>query len=510
MSAPLVAALLTLTGVVHAWGMGRAPGLTDDEGTYVAQAWAVLTRGSLSHYTYWYDHPPLGWVQIAGWVGLTGGFHANTLAVVSGRGLALLAALVSAGQVFLLGRRLGFTRTTAAVAVLVFALCPLALSQQRLVLLDNLAVPWLLGALVLAASPARRLWAFAASGMCFAVAVLTKETFLLLLPAVVWLVWERSDRRTRRFCLTAFFAAFVLLVTFYPLFALLKGELWPSAGRVSLFDALRFQLFTRPSSGSVLTSGTPARALLDSWLASDPWLLGAAALALPAGLALRRLRPIAVGLAVMAVFLLRGGYLPGPYVLVALPLAAVLVAGVGEALWRWPRSASGRAGPALTGRRLGRAAVVSALVVAGALVAPRWFQADHRLMTADHVTPVRRAEAWLAGRVPHRATMIIDDSVWVDLVDRGFDPNRIVWFQKLDFTQNIDPSITRRFPQGWRAFDYVVETPVLRGTLSSFPGQMTDLRTALAHSRVVASFGRGPDRVDVRRIEPPGPGGASA
>src|SRR6267154_524145 len=43
----------------------RFPALADDEGTYVAQAWALRTRGSLSHYTYWYDHPPLGWMQLA-------------------------------------------------------------------------------------------------------------------------------------------------------------------------------------------------------------------------------------------------------------------------------------------------------------------------------------------------------------------------------------------------------------------------------------------------------------
>ena len=46
------------------------PAATDDEGTYLAQAWAVQHGQGLAHYTYWYDHPPLGWIQLAGlsWV----------------------------------------------------------------------------------------------------------------------------------------------------------------------------------------------------------------------------------------------------------------------------------------------------------------------------------------------------------------------------------------------------------------------------------------------------------
>src|SRR5690349_20371986 len=41
------------------------PMASDDEGTYLAQAWAVATGKGLAHYTYWYDHPPLAWIQLA-------------------------------------------------------------------------------------------------------------------------------------------------------------------------------------------------------------------------------------------------------------------------------------------------------------------------------------------------------------------------------------------------------------------------------------------------------------
>src|SRR6185369_6330930 len=348
---------------------------------------AVLERGALSHYTYWYDHPPLGWVQLAGWLGLSGGIGRASTAIAAARQVVLVAHLVSAALLFVLARRLRLSRAASTGAVLLFALSPLAVSMQRMVLLDNLALPWLLGALVLAASPKQRLGAVAASGACLAVAVLTKETFLLLVPVVVWLAWTRADPRTRRFCLAAFAASFTLLVAMYPLYALLKGELVPGPDRVSLFDAISFQLFTRPSSGSVFDPSSSAHATVAAWLDLDAWLLVAGLVALPVACCIRRLRPIAAGVVLLVVVLVRGGYLPGPFVIVVLPLAALLVAGVADALWRTP---------GVVGLLpVGRVVVLAALVVAGAVVAPQWASADRELATADHMTQVLNAERWL-------------------------------------------------------------------------------------------------------------------
>jgi hypothetical protein len=47
----LLVALLALVAVVHATGMTHAPPRSDDEGTYVAQAWAVQHWRTLAHYT---------------------------------------------------------------------------------------------------------------------------------------------------------------------------------------------------------------------------------------------------------------------------------------------------------------------------------------------------------------------------------------------------------------------------------------------------------------------------
>src|SRR5690242_14055748 len=80
---------ITLLLVVVAFARGynafHYPYYESDEGTYMSQAWAVLHLGELAPYTYWYDHAPGGWLQIAVWSLLTGGFTTFGAPVNSGR-----------------------------------------------------------------------------------------------------------------------------------------------------------------------------------------------------------------------------------------------------------------------------------------------------------------------------------------------------------------------------------------------------------------------------------------
>jgi hypothetical protein len=46
--------VLALIGFLHGWNIAGWPLFSnDDEGTYYAQAWAVLNKSELAHYTYW-------------------------------------------------------------------------------------------------------------------------------------------------------------------------------------------------------------------------------------------------------------------------------------------------------------------------------------------------------------------------------------------------------------------------------------------------------------------------
>lgn len=499
----VVTALLAVVAAVHGFGMDANPAPIDDEGTYVAQAWAVQVHHALTPYTYWYDHPPLGWIQIAAWTWLSHGFRAGQPAVEAGRQFMLMADLASAALLFLVARRFGMRRGWAGAVVLIWALSPLAISYQRLVYLDNVATPWLLAALALALTPRRQLWAYASAGACLAVAVLSKETVLVYGPALVVLVWQSADRKTRAFCLTALGVTFALVTLAYPLYALLKGELLPGPGHVSLFDAVRFQLTGRTGSGSLLDPHSPAHALVSGWLGQDPWLLGAGYVLLPVALWIRRLRPLAVALAVPGLVALRGGYLPEPYVIGLLPFAALVVGGVADRAWRRPRRSTSER--ALTW--VGRARRTLVLCVAGAAVfsaAPAWAHGVHRLTTTDTWGPLHQSEAWIEANVSRRDRVLVDDTMWVDLVEHGFNPRLgVVWFYKLGFSNNLDPSVTRRLPDGWRDFDYVVSTPSMRGALVQTPGRLPQITAALTRSTTVAAFGTGPDRIEIRRIHTP-------
>jgi hypothetical protein len=493
-SVPIVVALLIIAAVVLGSDITHYPGFTDDEGTYTAQAWAVLTQGTLAHYTYWYDHPPLGWLQLAFLMRIVGPFLPGSGAVAAARSLMLLPALASAALVYALARRLSLRRAFAAAAVLLFVLSPLAITSLRQVYLDNLATPWLLGAFVLGASPSRRLWAYAGSGACFAVAVLTKETALLALPGLGLLVLQRADRRTRAFCLAAFALWFGLIALGYPLYALLKGELFPGPGHVSLLEALTFQLYRRPGTGDPFASSSAAHHLIAGWLQTDSWLLALGIGLVPAALAVRRLRPVGLVLAVFTLTTLHGGYLPQPFVISLLPFCALTIAGVLDACWNQSARSAGRT-------RLRRVVVVAVAVGLVAIAGPRWQLGDAYAMRADQTKPEYAAERWIAAHLNRRARVLVDDTLYVDLVRMGFAQRfGVVWFYKMDFTTNLDPSIVRHLPQGWRSFDYVVSTPVIRSALSQTRGGLEQVRLLLQNSRPLVTFGGGSEGVEVRRV----------
>ena len=489
-SLAVAAAVVLAVGVVHWIGYDRYPArLTDDEGTYVSQAWAVQSWHTLAHYTYWYDHPPFGWITIAGYTWLTRAFERLPTAVTAGREAMLWAKLVSAALLYLLGRRLGFGRVAAAGAVLLFGLCPLGLLFQRMVFLDNLAVVWVLAALALAVSPRRSLAAAAGSAVCFGLAVLSKETVLVLFPALLVLLWQHTSPQTRRYGLPLFLTLFGGVLLFYPLYALLKNELFEGPGHVSLLWAAKWQLFERPPSGSILDPASDSRGIVRFWFDQDPWLLVGATLLIPAGLGLRRTRAVTLALAIQVAMLFRGGYLPYPYVIAVVPFAALVVAGVADQLWHG--ALAGR----VPVRRAGQ--VVVALGVAAGLVlgGPGWNRGLRRAMTEDDSQPPKQALAWVLANAPPRSQLLVDDNLWTDLARNGFTPNPI-WFHKLD----LDPAIRGRDPGRWRDIDYVVLGQLPPAVLRDLPL----VTTAIRHSEVVASFGDG--EITIRRVVKHGAG----
>ena len=496
-----------VVAVVHGHGMYTAPIRFDDEGTYVAQAQAVLTQGRLAPYTYWYDHPPLGWLVLAGWLGGPGAlWHAPNL-IGSGRQLMLVLDLVSVALVVVLGRRLGLGRLTAGAAALLYALTPLGLTYHRMVLLDNIATPLVLGAFVLALSPRRRLVCALTSGVLLASAVLVKETTLLLAPFVLWTLWQGFGGTTRRMSLAVFTLGVTLPVTLYPFYALTNDELLPGVGHVSLWAGIYFQLVGRQSSGSVFDVSSDAHAVAHGWMSVDPHLiLAAAALVLPA-LTVRRLRPVAAALLFSGLAVLRPGYLPVPYIVAPMPLAALVVAGVtGMSVTWWVRrvrgvSAAGRATSNVARRRgAAQALILVSLGVLGAAVVPGvhaaatdWYYRDVSLMQTNFDRPYLDSTAWIEANVPRTATLLVDDVTWTSLLQAGYPQDRLIWFTK----PNVDPEVDQRVPS-YRSVDYVINSDIMR-TSRQTSGTVRD---ALTHSTAVASWGSGSNQIVVRKVGP--------
>jgi hypothetical protein len=486
---------LTPTAVVHAWGMERFPSFFDDEGAYVSQAYAVDKLHALAPYTYWYDHPPLGWILLGGWAKLVPMFSSTSSSIASARVFVFLLFIVSAAFLYGVARRLSLSPAMSALAVALFALSPLALNYQRMVLLDNLATPWLLAAFFLALSPRRRLIAYGGAAVCMAAAVLTKETFLLFLPALTGAIWTTCPKSTRRFAIAVFLAVTACIGSFYPLFALFRGELLPGRGHTSLFSGIQFQL-SRVGGGSIFNAHSPTRHLVDSWLKLDPVLLVCAVASIVPLLALRRLRWVGLALAVPIALALRpGSYIPAMYIVALLPFAALgLAALAAEAA---ARSRDDRRQPLL--RTAFAAAAIVVLAVPSGIAAARWVPRDASMMHTNDARGDRRAVEWLVLHAPRSSRILVDASIWTDLVDRGFGRHRVVWFYKLD----LDPAVS----MPWWRFDYVVRSNVFAGNLGWLPRS----RAVYDHSRIVAVFTTKDERIEIRRVlKPSGPNQAWA
>ncbi|WP_407699354.1 ArnT family glycosyltransferase [Streptomyces alkaliphilus] len=501
----LCTALLVVIMVVQAWNISHFPGLSDDEGTYLAQARAVQEGDGLAHYTYWYDHPPLGWIQLAALTRVPAWIAPEAMTVGTMRYAMLGVSAACAILVYLLARRSRLPMWAAALAMVLFGLSPLSVVLQRQIFLDNIAVMWMLLAFWLASSPNRHLWHHFAAGIAGAVSVLTKETMLLVLPALLVTMWRHSHRDTRKFAVSGAITGCALIGLLYPLYALLNHELFPGSRHVSLIEGAIYQL-TRPGSGSVFDPTSDSHSVLRDWLYYD-WVLPIGGLAGAVvvlcatrwSVTARAMAGPALVVVILAVVASRpSGYLPAMYVIQALPflalLLAALVASVAHLILRRGRpTGRGREGRWFTTARWTAAGV---LAVGSLLpVVPQWYDGNRTAMTEDVNAGYRAAAAWMREEVPNPAEVrvLVDDALWLDLVHAGYEPGPgAIWFYKAD----LDPAVTRTLPNGWRDVDYVVASPTVRRDAVDLP----IVRGAIENSTPVAVFGTGEDRIEIRRI----------
>lgn len=487
-----IAGLLAVaTGITRGINLSDYPRFFVDEGVYVSQAWAV-TQGQLAPYTYWYDHPPFGWIQIASWSIITGAIPRQTAGsgtIMAGRELMVVVAMVSTALVYLLARRLQMNRWAACTAGLLLCFSPLAATFGRYVLLDNIAVMWVLVSLLLLLHPRRHMVSVAFSAVFLALAALSKETALLFVPAWVLLGWQHYRTSSNKsYAAIVAGSIFALGGSLYPLYAALKDELLPGPGHVSLWDGqIAFQLFNRKGSGSLLDATSGAWGLAnDVWLGQDVWLpaLGMAAL-IPAFF-VARLRAVATALAIHTALLLRGGYVPFPFIIALLPLLALLTAGMCDTVWSWIV----RRQQADDSRWVPVVAILTAGLLLSQMV-PQWY---HKLAWQFSVNDTRiqtEVVQWVSKNIPRTAQLVAEGEIWLDLALRGFNSPRVIWTYKVD----TDPAVRADYAP--RGLNYLVLSRQTIRNVADYP----TLADAITHASIVASFGVGDGQMLVYEVK---------
>jgi hypothetical protein len=512
---PLIA-VLAWTTVLFGWNLNGYPEyLNDDEGTYYAQAWAVL-HGDLAHYTYWYDHPPVGWLQLAlflkplQWVSHLLGQPDEAVPVMgAGRLFMTGIAVGTAAAVYRIARNLGMPKAVSLVALLAWAMCPLTLFMGRQIFLDNIALFWVLVAFALVTSRPR-LHFHVAAGFAFGIAVLSKETALLAGPAIVYALWQHSWKRTRWFNLVGWLWSAGLVVIAYLVLAGIKSEILPGPGHVSLLGAIEWQLHGRGGGRpfGLFVPGDGAWALLhNTWLVHDSWLAVGGMLLLPLALWLRPSRPLALVPLIMFATMCRGGYTPAMFVIGFLPFLAITTTYLG---WRaWKASAAWRGEilqPTVTAGLLG-------VLVATAV---HWAPAVPHALTADENQPYEQALAYIDQNLPRDSVILTDDDSWNDLVGLGWSSDGWhgpIWHFKLD----RDPlARDQHLPDGWRDVDYVLlgrPMTVFQGTEILSEAEAPQAYAALMHSRTIQAWGPPGLQVMLMQVHPdwtPGTASGSA
>lgn len=510
----LVAAVVATAVLAHAVNMGNYPYYENDEGIYVSQAWSVVAQGQLAPYTYFYDHAPMGWLQMAVWSLLTGGFYAFGTSIESARVFMLVIQAVSTLLVYVVARRLTGNVFLALAAAFVFSLSAYGIYYHRRVLLDNLATVWLLASLAVLLRPRLTLSGVWLAAMALGISILSKELTVLVVPAMGLLVFFRVHRSQRLFATVGWFVVVGSIVSVYVLMAVLKGELLPAedvagevAAHVSLLGTLSEQA-ARGRDGGLLDLGSQFWAMARSWAGQEPALIvgGTASAFLAVLLMPWRREAGAVGLVTLSLwlFIARGGVVLPFYAVPLLPLLAVNLAAIIEALGALVRrlaSLTMRNRSIVPQRGLLAAGMVALMVsvVPGYVSAEGGFARDPLVLwRGQEAVAQRQALQWVRDHLPASASIAIDRYLWTDLqAPASGSPSFPLAhdYRKID----ADPYIrTNVFHDDWRNFDYLVFSGQLVHDVRA--DDLTFLSDILERSTRVATFDTGGWPIYVHRV----------
>ena len=224
----VLAAILVLSAWVHLWNPVGFPDLFFDEGIYMRRAVAMIQTGS-PHEMYFYDHPYMGQIVLAGFMKLAG-FPGTVQQSLEASYLVprVLMGLFAVLDTFLIYRisENRFGRRTAILASVLFAAMPLTWMFRR-ILLDAILMPFLLTSILLALhsrNGRRRGLLIACSSVLLGLAIFTKVTAATMIPVVAFII--ASNHGYRR--LAGWLPAVLAIPMAWPAVAAYRGhiDLW--------------------------------------------------------------------------------------------------------------------------------------------------------------------------------------------------------------------------------------------------------------------------------------------
>src|SRR2546430_286776 len=128
---------------------------------------------------------------------------------------------------YLTTNQLSRSKTIALLATALYALSPLSLLYRREVLLDDIAIFWLLLSLCLITSGKSQLRSIVVAALALGMAILTRDIYIIFLPILLYGVWLYATQFQRKFAVLSFLFITLTMASLYVLFAALKGELLP-------------------------------------------------------------------------------------------------------------------------------------------------------------------------------------------------------------------------------------------------------------------------------------------
>lgn len=495
----LILVALLISGLAHGYNMFGFPYYENDEGTYLAQAWSVITVGKLAPYTYWYDHAPAGWIFTAGWLIITGGLYTFGFSLNSGRVFMLLIHLASSYLLIRIGKKLTGNIWPGLIATLIFSLSPLGLYFQRRLLLDNIMIFWVLWGYYLLLGPVRKLSSIILSGLFLGIAVLSKENAVFFVPGFLFTIYKNAHLHNKRFAFISWLVVFSSVVSLYLLYALISGELFPYGSRlggnsphVSLITTLKYQASRGGGSILQITQSSFWKNFL-LWIKQDVFIISAGIifnLVLIVILLLKK-KYIYFGLCLLAVFfwffLLRGGTVIEFYIVPLLPILSLIIGiSVYEILTGLENLFKIKAGnilPALlfvftliiyfpysqTSRALGQDTV------------------SHTIYKSNQTLGQVLAVDWIRKHLPDNSVIVIDNYSYLDLHNPKkssaivFPNSHYYW--KVDQDNEIKNDLLKNNPE---SIDYIATTPQMSGDLL---GDISPLTTkALSNASMVKSL----------------------